>query len=114
MGKVLKAFRFDPELYAGFKGVVERSGLMVTEAFEKFMRARVEAGAVRFPDAGRERSRVEAEARVLLSWLRRGQTSYSMTSGGEEISIHARLLQMLSQVKDESLQREMEEKLKKN
>jgi hypothetical protein len=37
-----------------------------------------------------------------------------MTSGGEEISIHARLLQMLSQVKDESLQREMEEKLKKN
>jgi hypothetical protein len=45
MRKVLKAFRFDPRLYAGFKGVVERSGLMVTEAFEKFMKACVEAGA---------------------------------------------------------------------
>lgn len=114
MGKVLKAFKFDPELYAEFKDVAERSGLMVTEAFEKFMRARVKSSTVRFPDAGRERSGVEAEARVLLSWLRRGQTSYSMTSGGEEISIHARLLQMLSQVKGESLQREMEEKLKKS
>jgi len=51
VGKMLKAFRFDPELYAGFKGIVERSGLMVTEAFEKFMRARVESGTVRFPDA---------------------------------------------------------------
>jgi len=96
LGKVLKAFRFDPLLYAGFKGVVERSGLMVTEAFEKFMRACVEAGAVRLPDMGRERSGVEAEARVLLAWLRKGQTPYSMTSEGEEISVHARLLQMLS------------------
>ena len=39
MDKVLKAFRFDPLLYAGFKGVVERGRLMVTETFEKFMRA---------------------------------------------------------------------------
>ena len=114
MGKVLKAFRFDPELYAGFKGVAERSGLMVTEAFEKFMRACVEAGKVKFPDVKRARSRVDAEARVLLTWLRNGQTSYSMNSGGEEISVHARLLQMLSQVEDEALQKEIEEELKRS
>jgi len=36
-----------------------------------------------------------------------------MTSGGEEISAHARLLQMLSQVEDESLQGAVEEELKK-
>jgi len=85
---------------------------MVTEAFEKFMRTCVGGGAVRFPEAERNRSGVEAEARVLLNWLSKGQTSYSITSGGEEISVHARLLQMLSQVKDEALQKEIEEQLK--
>jgi len=113
LGKVLKAFRFDPELYAEFKCVTERSGLMVTEAFEKFMRACVEAGAVKIPDVKRARSRVDAEARVLLTWLRNGQTSYSITSNGEEISMHARLLQMLSQVEDETLQKEIEQELRK-
>ncbi len=94
LGKVFKGFRFDPELYEKFKTVAERSGLMVTEAFEKFMHACVEAGAVKFPDVGRKRSGVEAEARVLLTWLRKGQTSYSATYGGEEISIYAKLLQI--------------------
>lgn len=110
---MLKAFRFDPELYAEFKSVAERSGLMVTEAFEKFMRACVEAGAVKMPEAKRDSSGVEAQARVLLAWLRKGQTSYWGDSGDEEISIHARLLQMLSQVKDETLRREIEEELEK-
>lgn len=114
MGKVFKGFRFDPELYERFKAVAERSGLMITEAFEKFMHVCVEAGAVRFPDAGRKRSGVEAEARVLLTWLKKGQTSYSATDEGEEISIHARLLQVLSQVEDEALQKEIEEELKKS
>jgi hypothetical protein len=38
LGKVLKAFRFDPLLFSGFEGVVDRSGLVATETFEKFMR----------------------------------------------------------------------------
>jgi len=111
---MLKAFRFDPELYAEFKSVAERSGLMVTEAFEKFMHACVEAGAVKIPEAKRDRSGIEAEARVLLAWLRKGQTSYWGNSGDEEISIHARLLHMLSQVKDDSLRTEIEDELKKS
>lgn len=48
--KKFKAFRFDPELYEKFKEVTQNSNLMVTEAFEKFMRACVEIGAVKFPD----------------------------------------------------------------
>jgi hypothetical protein len=114
MGKMLKAFRFDPELYAEFKSVAEQSGLMVTEAFEKFMHACIEAGAVKMPEAKRDRSGIEAEARVLLAWLRKGQTSYWGNSGDEEISIHTKLLQMLSQVEDEALRREIEEELKKS
>jgi hypothetical protein len=113
MGKMLKAFRLDSELYTEFKTIAERSGLMVTEAFEKFMRACVEAGTVKMPEANRDRSGVEAQARVLLAWSRKGQTSYWGDSGDEEISVHARLLQILSQVEDESLQREIEEELKK-
>jgi hypothetical protein len=114
LGKVFKGFRFDPGLYEEFKIVAGRSGLMVTEAFEKFMRACVEVGAVKFPDAGRKRSGVEAEARVLLAWLRKGQTWYASADEGEEISIHGKLLQMISQVEDEALQKEIEEELKKS
>jgi hypothetical protein len=114
MVKMFKAFRFDPELHAEFKSVAERSGLMVTEAFEKFMRVCVEVGTVKIPDGKADRGGVEAEARVLLAWLRKGQTSYSMNSGGEEISTRARLLCMLSQLEDESLQKEIEEELKKD
>lgn len=38
LGKALKAFRFDPLLFSGFEGVVDRSGLVATETFEKFIR----------------------------------------------------------------------------
>ena len=113
LGKMLKAFRFDPELYAEFKTVTEHSGLMVTEAFEKFMHACVEAGAVKMPEANRDRSGVEAQARVLLAWLRKGQTSYWGDSADEEISIHAKLLQMLCQVGEDSLRKEIEQELQK-
>jgi hypothetical protein len=36
-----------------------------------------------------------------------------VTGENEEISVHGRLLQMLSQVKDEALQKEIEQELKK-
>jgi len=112
MGKVFKGFRFDPELYEKFKEVVDGDRLTITEAFEKYMKASVEAGTVKLPEAkGRRSSGVEAEARVLLSWLRNGQTSYWVTD--EEISVRGKLLQMLSQVEDEALRKEIEEELKK-
>jgi hypothetical protein len=114
MVKVFKGFRFDPLLYEGFKAVAEKSGVMVTEAIEKFMKSCIEAGAVKFPEMKSNRSGFEAEARVLLTWLRKGQTSYWVSEEGGEISIHARLLQMLTQVEDDSLRREIEDELKKN
>jgi hypothetical protein len=113
MGKVFKGFRFDPELYEKFKDLADRNGLMITETFEKFMKASVEAETVRLPEVKSSgRGGVESEARVLLAWLRKGQTSYWVT--GDEISVQGMLLQMLSQVKDEALQKEIEEQLKRS
>jgi hypothetical protein len=113
MGKVFKGFRFDPELYEKFKDLVDRNGLMITEAFERFMKASVEAETVRLPEVKSSgRDGVEAEARVLLAWLRKGQTSYWVT--GDEISVQGRLLQMLSQIEDKALQKEIEQELKKS
>ena len=111
MTKIFKGFRFDPELYAKFKKLATSSGLMVTEAFERFMEASVNAGAITFPTANRRG--VEVEARVLLAWLRKGKWFYDSPSGGEELSVESRLLTLLSQVQDEDLRREIEEDLKK-
>lgn len=113
MVKVFKGFRFDPELYERFKGVAGSSGLMVTEAFERFMRVCVEAGAVRFPEVESSRSRIDAEARVLLAWLRKEQFWYQVNEE-KEISVCGRLLQMLTLVESDSLRREIEEELKKS
>jgi len=106
-----KGFRFDPELYAKFKKLATSSGLMVTEAFEKFMEACVNAGAVTFPTVNRRG--VEAEARVLLAWLRKGKWFYYSSAGEEDQSVESRLLALLNQVEDEELRREIEEALKK-
>ena len=109
--KAFKAFRFPPELYAKFKKLTTESGLMVTEAFEKFMEACVNAGAITFPTA--DRRGVEAEARVLLAWLRKGKWFYYGPAGDEDQSVESRLLALVSRVEDEELQREIEEDLKK-
>ena len=111
MAKAFKAFRFDPELYARFKKLIAEGGLMVTEAFERFMEACVNAGAITFPTA--DRRGVEAEARVLLAWLRKGKWFYDSPSGEAELSVESRLLALLGQVQDEELRREIEEDLKK-
>lgn len=109
MVKAFKGFRFDPELYARFKRLAAENGLGVTEAFERFMKACVENGVVRFPGS----VDCEAEARVLLAWLRKGEYWYGIHEA-EEISVPGRLLQMLSKVKDDSLKSEIEEELKKH
>jgi len=85
MPKAFKAFRFDPALYARFKELASGSGLTVTGAFERFMEACVNAGAIAFLTA--DRRGVEAEARVLLAWLRKGKWFYDSPSGEEEFSV---------------------------
>jgi len=111
LAKAFRAFRFDPELYARFKELVAGSGLTVTEAFERFMEACVSARAVTFPTGSRQG--VEAEARVLLAWLRKGKRFYYGPEGDEDQSVESRLLALLNQVQDDGLRREMEEDLKK-
>jgi hypothetical protein len=114
MVKVFKGFRFDPELYERFKEVADRDRLMVTEAFKRYMRASVDARTVKLPEPkSRGRSGVDAEARVLLAWLRKGQTSYWINED-KEVSIHVQLLQMLTKVEDEALQEETEQQLQKS
>src|SRR3989304_7522621 len=81
VGKVFKGFRFDPELYGGFKGLVSKSGCTVTGAFERFMNCCVEAGVLVFPERGVEG--FEAEARVLVDWLRKGKRFYRGGDGEE-------------------------------
>jgi len=114
MTKTLKAFRFDPELYDKFKDVAQKSDLMITEAFERFMRVCVEVGAVKFPESSVGRRDAEAEARVLLSWLRSGQMWYYLKNAEEDsYSTCGRLLQLLPRIADESLRSEIENELKK-
>lgn len=112
MVKAFKAFRFDPVLYAEFKDLAARSGLMVTEAFEKFMEACVRTGAVTYPQVAERRVALEAEARVLLTWRKQGEYWYN-AEDGEELSVKGRLFALLGQVADEELRREIEEELKK-
>ena len=71
----------------------------------------VNAGAITFPTANRRG--VEAEARVLLAWLRRGKWFYYSPAGDEDQSVESRLLVLLNQVEDDELRREIEEDLKK-
>jgi hypothetical protein len=103
-------FRFDPELYAKFKELAKNNSLMVTEALEKFMRACLQVGAVKFPEPVGD---VEAEARVLLAWWRKGAHWAHLDSGDEEQSVPGRLLQLLPKIQDDSLRKEIEEELKK-
>jgi hypothetical protein len=81
----------------------------MTSALEKFMADSVKFGLV-FPSAKEEAA--EAEARVMLSWLKEGK--YWVNLGGkEETSTRGRLLQLLPKVEDAELRREIEETLKK-
>ena len=48
MVKQFKGFRFDPDLYGEFKELAQNNDLMVTEAFEKFMKTCVEGKALVF------------------------------------------------------------------
>lgn len=111
MPKKLKAFRFSPELYELFKKLVVNSRFTITSAFEEFMSLCVQNERLVFPEV----ANVDAEARVLLAWLKNKQYWYYPSTGDEgQISVTGRLLQLLSKIRDRSLKTEIEETLKKN
>jgi hypothetical protein len=70
LAKVFKAFRFDPQLYTSFKDLASKNGYTATGALEKFMADAVKFGLV-FPSS--QNAAAEAEARVILAWLKEGK-----------------------------------------
>ncbi len=108
MPKIDKSFRFNPQTYAGFKELAAKNGYTTTGALEKFMADAVEFGLV-FPSAKNEAT--QSEARVMLAWLKEGK--YWVNLGGkEETSTRGRLLQLLPEVEDAELRKDIEETLK--
>lgn len=110
MPKPLKSFRFNPQVYDSFRQLASKNGYTVTAALEKFMASAVEYGLV-FPSAAKTEN-VEAEARVMLAWLKEGKYWVNL-GGGEETSTRGRLLQLLLGVEDADLRLDIEETLKK-
>jgi hypothetical protein len=109
MPKARKGFRFNPQVYEDFRDLASKNGYTVTAALERFMADAVKFGLV-FPSA--KNVAAEAEARVMLSWLKEGK--YWVNLGDKaETSTRGRLLQLLPKVEDPDLRRDIEETLKK-
>jgi hypothetical protein len=107
--KVLKSFKFDPQIYSNFKQLASGGGYTVTGAFERFMSGCLEGGVLVFPERGVEGS--EVEARVLVDWLHKGKRFYR-GEGGLEVNITGRLVWLLPKVRDSELRGTMEKVLK--
>ncbi len=110
MPKLLKSFRFNPQLYDNFKQLASKNGYTVTAAFEKFMTSAIDHGLV-FPSAVKTEN-AEAEAHIMLSWLKEGRYWVNL-GGGEETSTRGRLLLLLPNIEDANLRVDIEETLKK-
>ena len=114
MPKAYRSFRFNPQVYESsqvyesFKRLASKKGYTVTAALEKFMSSAVEFGLV-FPTAKTENA--EAQARVLLEWLKKDKYWVHLDSK-EETSTLGLLLELLSKVEDAELREEIEETLK--
>ena len=98
--KVFKGFRFDPEVYEGFKQLSSAKGCTVTYALERFMYGCVANGILTYPSLRAQD--YEAEAEVLVDWLRKGKRFYR-TEKGEEASITGRLIWLLPTLQDSKL-----------
>ena len=109
LAKVFKGIRFEAQLYHDFKSLASAGGCTVTGAFERFMGVCVEGGLLGFPERNIEG--FEAEARVLVDWLRKGRRFYR-GEGGVEVNIAGRLVGLLLKVRDSELRGEMEDVLK--
>jgi hypothetical protein len=86
-----------------------QNGYTVTGALEKFMSTSIAYGLV-FPAA--KTGDVEAEARIMLAWLRQGEFWVDL-DGKEETSVRGRLLRLLPSIADAKLKADVEEELKK-
>jgi len=108
LAKPFRTFRFDLQVYVAFKDLASKNGYTVTAALEKFMADAVKFGLV-FPSS--QNAATEAEARVMLAWLKEGK--YWVNLGGKgETSTRGRLLELLSKVEDVNLRKDIEETLK--
>ncbi len=107
--KTFKGFRFNSNLYLSFKELATKNGYTVTEAFEKFMDNALQFGLT-FPSAAKTEN-VEAEARIMLAWLKDGHFWVNL-GGKDEESTVGRLLQLLPNLKEAALRLEVEEILK--
>ena len=105
--KPTKSYRFDDSLYGEFKQICKLNNVEITTVFERFMIGCVEAGRLVFP----EKTDYNAEARVMVDWLGKGQFFYR-GENGDELSVQARLLWLLPKVSDVALKGEVEEALK--
>ena len=108
MPKTFKGFRFNAQLYEGFKSLAAKNGYTVTAAFEKFMSSAIEYG-LSFPSPVKVEN-AEAEARVMLAWLKAGR--YWVNLGSGETSTRGRLLFLLPNVENDDLRVDIEETLK--
>ncbi len=109
MPKTLKSFRFNQQIYSNFQQLASKNGYTLTAAFEKFMTAAVDYGLV-FPSAVKTEN-AEAEARVMLTWLKEGR--YWVNLGDQkETSTRGRLLQLLPHIGNADLRLDIEETLK--
>jgi hypothetical protein len=107
--KTFKGFRLNDKLYEDFKVLAANNGYTVTAALEKFMSSAIEFG-LSFPSAVKVEN-VEAEARVMLTWLKGGRYWVNL-GGGVETSTRGRLLLLLPNVEDVDLKKDIEETLK--
>lgn len=110
MPKTFKGFRFNTKLYEEFKTLATKNGYTVTAAFEKFMSNSIEFG-LSFPSPAKVEN-VEAEARIMLAWLKEGRYWVNL-GGGAETSTRGRLLLLLPNIVDANLRVDIEETLKK-
>ncbi len=109
MPRPVRTFRFDLQVYSDFKALASKNGYTVTAALEKFMSSAIQFGLV-FPSAKAEAQ--EAEARIMLAWLKEGK--YWVNLGDKaETSTRGRLLLLLPKVEDADLRKDIEETLKK-
>ena len=106
--KAYRSFRFNPQVYVSFKQLAAKKGYTVTAALEKFMSSAVEFGLV-FPTAKTENA--EAQARVLLAWLKKNKYWVHLDSK-EETSTLGLLLELLLKIEDAELRKDIEETLK--
>ena len=112
MGKPLKAFRFPPDVYSSFKKVVSKSGYTVTGAFTRFMTLCIDWDELVFPEKTGVEG-LEAKARVLLDWYKRGSFWIAFETG-KNLSVENQLLELLSKVEDKNLRDEIERTMKKH